>query len=99
MLNFTDVDLSEIEKKFNHVLETLPEIIASVTDEIAPRIRRDLDRKWKTEQKRQHREHEQFSKRLYRRWREPLSQLEQFIVVSTELGESSVPTSLRHFAP
>ena len=88
VLNFTDVDLSEIEKKFNHVLETLPEIIASVTDEIAPRIRRDLDRKWKAEQKRQHREHEQFSKRLYRRWREPLSQLEQFIVVSTELGES-----------
>ena len=29
VLNFTDVDLSEIEKKFNHVLETLPEIIAS----------------------------------------------------------------------
>ena len=88
VLRFTDIDLSEIEGKFNHVLEALPETIKSATDGIALRIRRDLDRKWKAEQKRQHREQEQFSKRLYSRWHEPLSQLEQFIVVSTELGES-----------
>ena len=74
VLNFTDTDLSEIEKELNHAL-------LSITDDLATGVRRDLDRKWKAEQKRQHREHRKFSKRLYRRWSKPLSQLEQLIVV------------------
>ena len=88
VLSFTDVEFSEIERKFNRVLDTLPEAMLSITDTQALRLSQDLNRKWNAERKRQRQTYEQFSKRLYRRWREPLSQLEQLIVVSTELGES-----------
>ena len=85
-LSFTDTELAEIKKELNHALET--ETIASIADDLAINIRRDLDRKWKAEQKRRHREYRKFSKRLYRCWSKPLSQLEQLIVVATELGAS-----------
>ena len=86
VLRLTDADLSELEEKLNHALSTVT--IPSLTDELAQGIGRELDRKWKAEQKRQHREYGRFSKRLNRRWGEPLSQLEQLIVVSAELGDS-----------
>ncbi len=87
-LRLTDADLSEIETQLNNVLESLPATIDSAADDMARRIHRGLDRKWKAKQKRQRRESERFAAHLYRHWREPLSELEQLIYVVSELGES-----------
>ena len=98
VLSLTDADLSDIEEELNHAVSTVT--ISSIADELASGFGRDLDRRWKAEQKRQHREYREFSRRLHHRWGDPLSQLEQLIVICTELGES-VNRRLReqHFRP
>ena len=93
-LLFTDVDLSAIDRELRHALEKLP----SIVDESALGLVRALDRGWKAEQRRQRRTLRSFSKRLRARWREPLSQLEQFVVVATELGQT-VNSRLRSRQP
>ena len=86
VLDIADVDLSRIETHFDRVVRSLPETIESTTDEIASRTYRVLDRKWRAEQRRQRRDRTQFSRRLYRRWQEPLGQLERLIVVVSEVS-------------
>ena len=94
LLLFTDVDLSAIDRELQQALKMLP----SIVDESAPGFVRALDRGWKAEQKHQRRALRSFSKQLRTRWREPLSQLEQFIVVATELGQT-VNSRLRSWQP
>ena len=93
-LLFADVDLSAIDRELQQALKMLP----SIVDESAPGLVRALDRGWKAEQKRQRRTLRSFSKRLRTRWHGPLSQLEQFIVVATELGQT-VNSRLRSRQP
>lgn len=93
-LLFTDADLSVIDRELRDALKKLP----SIVDDYAPDLVRALDRGWKAEQRRQRRTLRSFSRQLRNRWREPLRQLEQFIVVCTELGQT-VNSRLRSRQP
>ena len=93
-LLFTDADLSVIDRELRDALKKLP----SIVDDYAPDLVRVLDRDWKAEQRRQRRTLRSFSRQLRNRWCEPLSQLEQFIVVCTELGQT-VNSRLRSQQP
>ena len=93
-LLFADADLSAIDRELRGALKKLP----SIVDDYAPALVRALDRGWKAEQKRQRRTLRSFSRQLRTRWREPLTQLEQFIVACTDLGQT-VNSRLRSRQP
>ena len=86
VLTITDADLAEVETRLRRALQ--PDTVSSIVDDLASRLGRELDQRWKAEHRRQQRLKMQFSKTHCSRWGVPLSDLEQLLVVSTELGES-----------
>jgi hypothetical protein len=97
-LNFTADDVSKLERQINELMKSLPECLHSLIDELALKVKGDLDAKWAEEEQRREAELAGFRNRLEDRWRTPLSRLRQLIVISTETGDG-INQRLRKQAP
>jgi hypothetical protein len=86
-LQFTADDVSKLEKQIDGLMKSMPETLVSLVDELALKIKGDLDANWAEEEQRRDAELVAFRNRLEERWHAPLSRLRQLIVIVTETGE------------
>ena len=88
-IELTTEDITHIERKFERVVELLPDLITSESDLLASNILDSLKTKWKSEARRQEKELRGFRDRLARRWREPLGGLGMMLTIAREFGEAA----------
>jgi hypothetical protein len=88
VLEFTEEETQEIEQWCTEVVERLPQLIETLTGELATDLLATLKRRWQSELRRQKREYAGFERRLYRRWGLPLGLLRMLLTISQEYGAS-----------
>jgi hypothetical protein len=88
-LEFTAEEIQEIERRFTReVADRVPQLLETLTAELATNVLVVLKRRWRGELRGQHREYAGFQRRLYRRWGEPLGLLRMLLTISREYGAS-----------
>lgn len=94
-IEITEADIEVIHDRFDEFLsQKLPDLVNSMSEDLADRILLTLHRGWEKESRRQQRERRGFEKRLDRRWGKPIGLLRMLLTVAREFGEM-VNTSLR----
>jgi hypothetical protein len=89
LLEFTPKDIQELEQNFTEFADRrLPEILESLTRDLASKVLADLKRRWPPYSQQQRCELGGFQKRLYDRWRIPLEALRMLVTVCREFGDS-----------
>lgn len=88
-LEFTPEDAEQIAENFTEFVDKrMPDLLRSVTYDLARNIMVDLKRRWPAESRQQRRDLAGFRKRLYDRWKIPLEALRMMVTMSRELGDS-----------
>lgn len=87
-LSFTEVDTKRIEEESDKFLDKkLPELILSTSSDLAPKVLKDLKKKWPRARKGDGKDIHGFKKRLMQRWGKPIDSLKFFLMMSREFGE------------
>ena len=85
-IGLTERDIRDIKQRIGHVVERLPDIVETVSDEVASLLLPTLKKNWPREARAQKRTLGGFQKRLLQRWRRPISLLEMLLTIALEVG-------------
>jgi len=87
-LDFTASDLRDLEGSLQRLMDRLPEIVESVSDDLSADILKRLRKGWSRQARYQVREEKGFRKRLDRRWSRPFNLLAMLLTIAAEVGDS-----------
>jgi hypothetical protein len=95
-VEITDEDITTIEDDFKKWLNSVPDLIETISDALSNDICTTLKRKWAKGAVRQQRREAAFQRRLHRKWRRPLDLLSLLLVLSQEFGDAANSRLRRH---
>jgi hypothetical protein len=85
-LSITKTDLRVLNRIESRLRESLPRIVEAETSNLAPRLLKDLIKRWPDQAKLEHDSLGMFQRHQWRRWRKGLSRLAMMLTITRELG-------------
>ena len=87
-ITITPDECARLIGSVQQVLDTVPSITKSLVTDAVPLLTSRLRKRWPQQAAAERRQMAAFSRRLQRRWKEPLSLLSMMLTMSRELGDS-----------
>jgi hypothetical protein len=86
VLEFTDDDAENITRRVDKFLETLPQLVDDLAEDMSAKVLADLKKRWPSEARQQTKDISGFQKRLHQRWGAGIDGLRMLVTLAREFG-------------